>query len=254
MSCLLLFVLPGWVWAGEIAGKSSALSPKLEEMEIRAELLARQSTTLSGEMAARILKCPFREGDSFAKGDLLIGFRCDIQQAKLSRAKAVLLAESSKANILGRLDTLNVTSKLELAVAKAEEEKARADLAIIRAEVEMCQIEAPFAGQVVTLSVHEHQYVKPGDPLMEIHAAQPLELAFNMPSRWLQRVHKQDRFLVRIDETSKSYPAKIISFGARIDAVSQHVKVIGEIIGNFQELSPGMSGRVTLGKPESNSP
>ncbi|MBF8271037.1 MAG: hypothetical protein HW380_142 [Magnetococcales bacterium] len=249
----LLLALPCLVWAADSTDKpteepvTSSPSPASEEADVRVELIARQFTTLSAEIAARIVKLPFREGDWFAKGDLLVELYCGIQLAKLNRAKAVLSAESAKAKVLGRLDQLNVTSKMEIVTAKAEEEKAQAEMVIIQTEIEGCRISAPFAGQLVTLPVREHQYVKSGEALVEILDPRVLELAFNMPSRWLQRLHKQDRLLVRIDETGKSYPARILTFGARIDAISQHVKVTGEIIGQFPELSPGMSGRILSG-------
>ncbi|MBF0178504.1 MAG: efflux RND transporter periplasmic adaptor subunit [Magnetococcales bacterium] len=239
---ILLALLPGLAWGEE----SSGAAP-VEEMEVRAELVARHFTTLSSEMAARILRIPFREGDAFAKGDLLVSLNCEILQARLNRAKAALQAESAKAKVQERLDNLNVTSRMEMVVAKAEEEKAQAEVAIIRAEIGGCQVLAPFAGRVVTLNAREHQYVKPGEALLEIHDPRTLELLFNIPSRWLQRLAARERFLVRIDETGKSYPAAIRAIGARIDAVGQQVKINGEILGVFPELTPGMSGRVTLG-------
>lgn len=214
--------------------------------ELRAELLAKQFTTLSSEIGARIVQLPFREGTFFKEGDTLGLFDCTVQQAKLLRAKAIMQAETEKADMLARLDKLNVTSKLELTTAKAEATKAQAELSIIHAELKSCQMIAPFPGQIVRLEVQEHQYVKPGQVVMEIHNPTTLELVVNMPSRWMQRYHKNDRFLLRVDETGKSYPAKILSFGARIDAVNQLVKMTGEIVGHFPELSPGMSGQVIL--------
>lgn len=217
-----------------------------ETTEIRGELFARQFTTLSSEIAARILKIPFREGDTFKQQNTLVTFDCAVQQAKLVRAKAILKAERSKAKVLGKLDKLNVTSKLELTTALAEEAKAKAELAIINAEIRQCWVIAPFSGQVVTQTVQEHQYVKAGQTLLEIHNPHKLELRFNIPSHWLQNFKLGHNFLVRIHETSRSYPAKITGFGARIDAVNQVVKVASEISGYFPELKPGMSGRVTL--------
>ncbi|MBF0422881.1 MAG: efflux RND transporter periplasmic adaptor subunit [Magnetococcales bacterium] len=214
--------------------------------ELRAELIARQLTTLSSEIGAVIIKLPFREGDFFKEGDLLVGLDCAVQLAKLQRAKAVMQAEAEKGEILGRLDQLNVTSKLELTNARAEEAKARADLAIITAEMKSCRITAPFPGQVVHLDVREFQYVKPGQTLMDIHNPSALELVVNMPSRWMRRYHKGDRFLLRVDETGNSYPARIVTFGGKIDAVNQLVRMTGEVIGRFPELSPGMSGQVVL--------
>ncbi|MBF0399489.1 MAG: efflux RND transporter periplasmic adaptor subunit [Magnetococcales bacterium] len=214
--------------------------------ELRAELRAKQFTTLSSEIGARLVQLPFREGAFFQAGDTLGLFDCTVQQAKLLRAKAIVDAEADKAAMLERLDQLNVSSKLELTNAKAEAAKAQAEFAIIRAELKSCQMIAPFPGQIVRLEVQEHQYVKPGQLVMEIHNPATLELTVNIPSRWLQHYHKDDRFLLRVDETGNSYPAKIVGFGARIDAVNQLVRMTGEIIGHFPELTPGMSGQVIL--------
>ncbi|MEO5339742.1 MAG: efflux RND transporter periplasmic adaptor subunit [Magnetococcus sp. MYC-9] len=240
-----LLFLPGLLWGEE----KLAAPPEPgvgTEPELRAELLARQYTTLSSEIGARLLKLPFREGAFFKEGELLGQFDCAVQQAKWMRAKAIAQAEMDKAEMLGRLDQLNVTSRLELTNAKAESAKAQAELAMIRAELKGCEILAPFPGQIVRLEVQEHQFVKPGQVVMEIHNPAVLELMVNMPSRWMQRYQKNDRFLLRVDETGKSYPARLLAFGAKIDAVNQLVKMTGEIMGHYPELSPGMSGQVIL--------
>lgn len=230
-------VLPKTVWS-ETTG--------METSDIRGELFATQFTTLSSETAARIVKIPFQKWRTFKERAILVTFDCTVRYAKLTRAQAVLKAARGKVVVLGKLDRLNVTSKLELTTAQAEEAKAQADLAIISAEIKQCQIVAPFAGQVVTQEVQEHQYVKAGQTLLKIHNPSMLELRFNVPSHWLKHLQTGKKFLVRIHETSRSYPAKITGFGARIDAVNQVVKVSSEIIGLFPELKPGMSGQVTM--------
>lgn len=235
VSALFFLQTPSMVWSSENS-----------DSEIRGELFARQFTTLSSEMAARITHIPFREGETFKKQQLLVKFDCDVQIAKLTRAKAILKAENSKAQVLSQLDQLNVTSKLELTTSMAEEAKAHAELAIIKAEIKRCQILAPFSGQVVTQSSQEHQYVKAGQTLLEIHNPKLLELKFHIPSHWLKHIKIGHPFLVKIHETSKSYSAKITSFGARIDAVGQVIQITGKIKGIFPELKPGMSGQVKL--------
>jgi hypothetical protein len=54
---------------------------------------------------------------------------------------------------------------------------------------------------------------------------------------------------VQIDETRKTYPAKFIRIGARVDPVSQSVKVAAAISGRFPELMAGMSGKVLVSPP-----
>ena len=76
-----------------------------------------------------------------------------------------------------------------------------------------------------------------------------LELEFLVPSRWLMWLRVGGAFKVTIDETRKTYPAKFIRIGARVDPVSQSVKVVAAIDGRFPELVSGMSGRVQVASP-----
>ncbi len=71
-----------------------------------------------------------------------------------------------------------------------------------------------------------------------------------MPSVWLRWLKVGSGFDVQIDETRKTYPAKFTRIGARVDPVSQSVKVAAAIHGRFPELMAGMSGKVQITPPE----
>jgi len=76
-----------------------------------------------------------------------------------------------------------------------------------------------------------------------------LELEFLVPSTWLSWLRVGGALRVHIDETRKSYPARFIRMGARVDPVSQSIKVVAEINGKPAELMAGMSGRVQVSAP-----
>ena len=76
-----------------------------------------------------------------------------------------------------------------------------------------------------------------------------LELEFLVPSRWLAWLRTGSAFQVQIDETGKTYPAKFIRIGARVDPASQSIKVAAAIDDKFPELMAGMSGRVQVKPP-----
>lgn len=97
--------------------------------------------------------------------------------------------------------------------------------------------------------MREQQYVQPGQALLDILDDSVLELEFLVPSSWLGWLRVGSSFQVEIDETRKSYPAKFIRIGARVDPVSQSVKVAAAIDGKFPELIAGMSGRVKVTPP-----
>lgn len=251
--CFCAFLCGGnaMLWAGERGGAAAmgAVGAKaaVDAATVwRVELSPKRRTQLSSEMAARIIKIAPREGRRFEKGEVLVAFDCAMESAQMQRAQAVLDAAESKSQVSGRLSRLQATSKLEERVAQAEAAQARAELAIIQVKIDHCQIQAPFAGRVIALSAQEHQYVKAGDPLMEILDEQSLEVVFLLPSRQLPQRVIGERFQVHIDETQRAYPAQIVAFGALIDSVSQSVKVFGTIEGSFPDLLPGMSGVVQL--------
>ena len=67
-----------------------------------------------------------------------------------------------------------------------------------------------------------------------------------VPSRWLSWLKAGIEFKVHIEETDKTYPARVTRLGGRVDPVSQSIKVIGQITSATPELMAGMSGQVNF--------
>jgi RND family efflux transporter MFP subunit len=218
--------------------------------ELRAQLSPHDFTTLAAEIGAKVEKIAVREGDRFRKGETLIAFDCSIQRAQLAEARAALGAADKTAAVNSRLLELQTIGKLESDVALAERDKARAKENASTAVLGKCTIQAPFSGRVVEQKVRAQQFVQPGQALLDILDDSVLELDFVIPSKWLVWLKPGHTFQVAIDETGKTYPVKMTRVGARIDPVSQSVKVTGAIGGNYPELSAGMSGKVLLTPPQ----
>ncbi|MBS3954365.1 MAG: efflux RND transporter periplasmic adaptor subunit [Methylomicrobium sp.] len=211
--------------------------------EVRAQLTARYSTILSAEISAAIKQLTIREGESFKKGDLLVVFDCAIQQAQLQKAQATANGATKTFQVNSRLSELDSVSTLDVEVAKAKLGEANADIALMQASLNKCRIQAPFSGRVVSLPAHQHQYLKIGDPIMDIIDGSQLELKLIVPSVWLRWLKTGQTFQVHIDELNQVFPAQIDSIGASIDPVSQTVPVVGQIKGKHRELLTGMSGK-----------
>jgi membrane fusion protein, multidrug efflux system len=213
---------------------------------VRALVTPRRYTTLAAEIGVRIDRLPVAEGGQFAAGSLLVSFDCSSQQAQLARARATLEAAHKTQQAHQRLEQLNAVGQLELDMARAEVDKAAADTALYESIVSKCRITAPFAGRVVEQKVREQQFVQPGQTLLEILDDSALDIEFIVPSRWLGWLKPGQPFRVRIDETGRTYSAQVLRLGAKVDAVSQSVKVVGTVDGRHAELLAGMSGRATF--------
>lgn len=246
------FALAGTSFAQNNSLVKPASAPKavsnsgMTRQDIRAQLTPRRYTTIAAEIGAKVSNLPVTEGGAFKAGQVLVQFDCSLQRAQLDKAEAELegAEQTLKSNL--RLEQLNSVGQLELDLSKSASNKAKAEVGANKAVLAKCQVNAPFSGRVAEQKVREQQYVQPGQALLDILDDSVLELEFLVPSLWLSWLRVGSSFQVQIDETLKTYPARFTRIGARVDPVSQSVKVAAAIHGKFPELMSGMSGKVLV--------
>jgi membrane fusion protein (multidrug efflux system) len=238
--------------ASKAAAPAPAAAPSVsDQREIRAQLSPLRYTTLAAEIGAKISRLPVQEGGHFRAGQVLVLFDCGVQRAQLDKARAMLAGSEKTWNANKRLSELNSIGKVEVELSEAEVTKNRAEVAAMSTMLGKCSIAAPFSGRIAEQKAREQQYVQAGQPLLEIIDDSVLELEFIVPSRWLAWLKAGHKFEVAIDEVGKSFPARVQRIGARVDPVSQSVKLTAAIDGKFPELVAGMSGRVSMHPPPS---
>lgn len=232
------------------AAPAAAPSPAADTASrIRALLVPRNESALSVQIAAIIADMPVRPGERFAKGDALVRFDCTMQRAELQKAQAELTGARKTMAVKHELAKLNSISQLEVAVAEADAATAEAQVAVGNAVISQCLLKAPFDGRVVEVKAHAFESTQPGQKLMEVIDAADPEIEAIVPSRWLEWLKPGTPFTLRIDETGASYAAQVTKLGARVDAVSQSVKIYGGLKLKSAELIPGMSGEAVFAKP-----
>lgn len=251
---LALCVAAATFWVGITQAQvtvttAPSAKPAIERQEIRAQLLPRRYTTVAAEIGAKVNRLPIVEGGAFKSGQLLVSFDCTLPQAQLQKAQAELSSAEQTYKSNQRLAELNSVGQLELDLSQSAVLRARAEVGAHQAIMGKCGVAAPFSGRIAEQKVREQQYVQPGQPLLDIIDDSVLELEFLVPSRWLSWLRVGGKFEVQIDETRKSYPARFLRIGARVDPVSQSVKVAAAIDGKFPDLIAGMSGRVKVTPP-----
>ncbi len=215
---------------------------------IRAQLAPYQQTTLSSEIAANISKLTLREGDSFVKDQPLIEFDCALLTAQLNKADATAEVARQNLKVSKRLEQLNSISSIEVDQATAKVKETEAEREAMKVNASKCSLGAPFSGRVAKLYVDAYQYVTPGKPLMDIVDASRLEVRLIVPSGWLSWLKADSRFSIQIEELGRTYQARVVRLGARIDPVSQSLPIVGEIEGGRGVLLPGMSGWASFNK------
>lgn len=220
-----------------------------EAQVVRAQVTAARQAVLSSELAGKLLKLPFREGDSFKAGDVLAEFDCSLHRARLSRSAAAESSARQQLNVANRLDALNSISVSDLAQARSAVSVGQAESAVDRAMVQRCTIKAPFAGRVGETHVRVSEYVPEGKELLSIYETGGFELEMIVPSRWLVWLRPGYPFAVLLDETGQAHAGEIARIAGSVDPVSQSVRAIGRLGADEQGLLPGMSGTVSIEPP-----
>ncbi len=230
-----------------IAGNSTE-----PQKPIRALLTPLVESSLSSQIAGRIESISVQNGERFKQGDTLIEFDCTIQKAQLQKARAELEAVRKRHEANLKLQEFKSIGDLDVAISAAEVDKAKAEYALVKAQVSMCTIAAPFNGRVIKRIARPYESVGQGQTLIDILDDSKLKVELYVPSRWLLWLKEGTEFTVHIDETGKDYPARVTSLGARVDAVSQSIEITAFISGSHPELLSGMSGDARFkvpGKP-----
>lgn len=218
----------------------------IQAREVRGQLSPRRFTTLAAEIPAKVLRIDPQEGAAFKAGQTLVAFECAMQQSQLDKAKAAVTITRITLESNQEMIKHAAIGTVELQVSEAEALKAQAEAAAAQTVVSKCKVQAPFDGRVAEQKVREEQFVQAGQTLLEIIDDSVLELEFIAPSSWLGSLRTKGVVRVRVDETAKIYTAKVARLGARVDPVSQSIKVTAVIEGRPAELMAGMSGRITL--------
>jgi membrane fusion protein, multidrug efflux system len=212
----------------------------------RGVVRAFETATISAELNARIVKLPFRDGDQFQHGDVLVEFDCARLDAEVAAASA-----AHQAHELAYLNQLNLNHYKAAGLSSVkqtrfEADKAKAELNGLNAKWNTCIIMAPFSGRVVERSANAHEIAQPNQPLLKIVNDSRLELILMVPSSWVSTMRPGTPFTFRVDETGKSYPATVKQIGGAIEPVSQSVRLVGELSAPNASVLLGMSGTAIL--------
>ena len=219
-----------------------AVTPVADANAIRVLLAPEVETTLVAQMAGRIEVLNAGLGQPVVKGKLLVGIECGESQARLRMAEAELASARDPLTGKTGLKQLNAAGDLEVSLAQAAVDKAKGAVSLGRSQVAYCSLNAPFNGRVARIYAKQHQGINAGAPLLDLVSDGPLKLRLNVPSLYLKQLKVGTQFDVTVNETGKTYHARVSAINARVDAVAQTVELEARIDDKAPELLAGMSG------------
>ncbi len=211
------------------------------------QLESESSVEVRPELDGIIESIDFIEGETVKKGDVLIRLRDKEQAAHVREARArAKLAEE----MFRRIEAL----QLKEVSARAEYDKASAELEVARAEVQLREVElnktkvrAPFDGVVGARRVSPGERVRRSTILVRIDAVDRLQLVFAVPEIGVPFV----RTGMPVTITVKPFPeirfaGEVFFVSPTLDAATRRLTLKAWVPNPERKLQPGLFAQLEV--------
>ena len=224
---------------------TQALDPFNESLsEIQGLVTPKHEATISGELAARILFIA-PELSTFLKKDSLINFECKLYEAERDIVESNLSIAEIEYKKNRELLSRRAIGENEVAISKAEFEKAQSEYRITKINTDRCEIKAPFNGSVSEVLVNQYEFVQKHQALLKIINLEEFLVQFLIPNESAMNYQPNQKLDIYIEELKESFLGKVQFIDQAIDPSSQTIKVIAVFNEHNPLITPGMTAIVS---------
>lgn len=215
---------------------------EIDQSPVKVVLFPFKRAIISAIINTSVKEYLFKEGESFSEGDIIVKLDDAIYNHRFIKAKTYsTFATKVYQNNLNLAEKGGI-GQYELEKSKFENEAAEAEMKIAQIELDACTIKAPFSGSLVKKIAREYEFVRIGQPVVEIINDYQLLAVMHLPSTQRESVRKGQKIQFRIDETGTFSTGKIYEISAEIDPRSRTFELKILIDNKDRKLSAGMSG------------
>lgn len=217
------------------------------QFETVATLRADESIVVRPEVAGRIQKIHFDEGENVAAGALLFTLDDALTRADLNEANANLLNSKRAHARANELAGRQLIAKSDLDTTQAELAVNQARSASAQTRLSKTQIRAPFSGVTGLRTVSEGDYVNVGQELVQLVRLDPIELDMRAPEVVLSSLALGQQLDFGVDAyRGEIFSATVVAIAPTVDAGGRSVALRARLANPERKLRPGMSARARI--------
>lgn len=218
-----------------------------DEVNATGAIQSNQSVMLRPEVAGRISRLNFSDGQAVKKGQVLVALDSAVNQAEVQQAKAELGIAKTNFNRNAELAQQKFIAESVKEESAANVQVLEAKLALALARLSKFEIKAPFSGIVGIRSVSMGDYVKDGADLVNLEDISSVKVDFRVPERFIDRIQTGQAIELIVDALpGKPFRAQVDAVDPQIDSSGRSALLRGRIANPEARLKPGMFARVRL--------
>ncbi|MNK21398.1 Multidrug resistance protein MexA precursor [compost metagenome] len=189
----------------------------VRSISIPGSIIPNEQVDVYSEVSGRIQHISFKEGQSVAKGSVLVQVDSDILKAQKSQLLVELdLAQKDEARKKSLYQAKGISLQ-EYEVAESALADAKAKLELLNVQISKATIKAPFSGKVGLRHVSEGAFISSTTLITSIVQENPVKIEFAVPEKFAKNVKNGQVIQFKTDGNSQSYSGKVYAFEPRID-------------------------------------
>jgi len=217
-----------------------------ETLSVIGSIEANESVVLKSEVSGKITGIFFNEGQYVNKGTLLIKVYDDDLQAQLAKANVNLRltgdVEARQRQLLER----EAISRQEYDVSQANLQAAKADVALLTAQISKTEIKAPFDGIIGFRKVSPGEYITPGVDIASLVSRDPARIQFVVPEKYSQMLGTNTVIRYRLEGQSVERKATVYAIAPYIDPATRTLQLKALTPNPNGALIPGAFARIEV--------
>ena len=221
-----------------------------DEFTTTGVLLPDEEVDLSFETSGKIVEINFEEGTSVKKGQLLAKVNDRQLQAQLQRLVSQLKLAEDRVFRQDALLKRDAVSKEAYEQVKTDLATLNADIEIIKANIELTELRAPFDGVIGLRQVSIGTYASPTTVVAKLTKIAPLKVELSVPERYAKQIKKGTNLNFSVEGNLDAFGAQVYAVESAIDP-NLHQFTARALYPNVKHiLLPGRYASVLLKKDE----
>lgn len=214
---------------------------------VTANIDAEQNAIISPQMNGQIIKIYVKEGQRVTKGQLLAKLNDDVLQKNLSQLYTSLVLADTMYQKQKILFDQNVISEVQYLQAKNQKETLEKQIEVIKSQMYLSQIRAPFSGIIDNIFKKEGELAIPGQPAFQLVNLTTMKAIADVSEKHIPTLHIGSQ----VNITFPTYPdisidTKVSQKGNVIDPVNRTFWLQVKFKNIDEQIKPNMLATLKL--------
>lgn len=210
-------------------------------------LRAAESVVMRPELAGRIEKVHFEEGQAIAAGAPMFSLDASLMRAEVNEWEATVAQSRREAARAAELVERKLAAQNDLDTKRSQLAVNEARLSSARARLAKTVLKAPFAGVAGLRMVSPGEYVEPGKELVMLTQLDPMKLDLKVPETYVGRVRAGQKVEAMLDAfPGRKFEGEVYAIDPQLDPQGRSLVLRASVANPEGQLRPGQFARVAL--------